>query len=1424
MTTSNSAGNFPSSTEPMSDASVDFASADLSVAIGAASGGYDGLQPDAATVQMLDGSELLTDCTPNIDSYDEISGLSVEAMVTPLDGAPGSGFLGLGDGSNGSNATLQIVTAQSNELQLDIGVAGISNSNGWDDLSFASSEAGSAAPLPASISIDVTSSDTFATPFVAPAFSVPPPVSDAQVPSFPGDMFQVSNLPQAEPATESSPAAPPTPDIPNFLIVPSSSLGASGGAGGGAGATGSSSTTSVSSASSGMTINITWDASTASAPASFKAAVTAAVQYYESQFTNPITINIDVGYGEVANQSLGSGALGESESYISSYSYSQLRSALVAKATANGDTSAVASLSATNPASGTFYVTTAEAKALGLTTATTNLDGYVGFSSSLPFNYNLTNTAVAGQYGFLGVVEHEISEVMGRISMLNSASSYSAMDLFRYAAPGAPSLTGSKSAYFSVNGGVTNLDNFNNNPSGDYGDWAASAGNDAYLAFTSSGTVDTVSPADLQLMEVLGYTPASSTSAPPQTATVIANAVAPSGTWNLDGTATAGSTVTLYNGTTQVGTTKADSSGNWTAPTAASTASVDTLTATSSGATSRAWIEGTAGNDTFSFASQALLDSPARILGNGGVDTILMTSPVTLTDADFANASGVQTLALTGASGVTLGGNAATAGITTVVTGTGMTTVADSNGVALAVNASALIAGQTLTLTGNSAVAVTLGAGNLVASGDSGNLKVFGGSSVTLGSGTDTVSFSGSGDTVTLGAGTDTVTFAGTGNTVNAAIGTPATLNSLDSLTGGSGNTLVLTGAGAFDLNSLTGFSGFQYVTLAGTGENLTLKNGQNLTVTAGSGNTVMLGSAVETVTFTSGTNRINAAASTLNSADLLVGGSGTDTLAITGAGTSASHLAAGLTSGLTSFEQLDLSGATYLDFTLGGNNQALTVIEGSNDTVSLSGSGNVITLGTGTDTVTFAGASNTVNAVIGTGATLNSLDSLTGGSGNTLVLAGAGAFDLNSLTGFSGFQYVMLGGSGESLTLKNGQNLVVAAGSGNTVTVGSGLEAVTFSSGTNRINTAASTLNSTDVFVGGSGSDTFAISGSGTSASHIAAGLSSGLTSFEQLDLSVATYVDFTLGGNNQALIVTEGSNDTVRFSGSGNVITLGSGTQTVNFSGGSTTSNSVALGAGLDSVTFANGTNTVTTTNANLTSSQTIHGGAGTDTIQISGIASVVDSDFAKVTGVEALKLGGTGANSVTVGADASADVGTGNTLTINDSAGTGNLTVNASAMTAKVSIIGGSGSNTITGGRAADSFFGHGTENGTNTFVYNTAALAQNSVAGSVDTITNFVSGTDSFKIDYTPTKLIAVSHTGTGNLATDLASALGNSTLQYTGSVKDVALVTISSGADAGIYVVIDSAHSSGYSAAQDAIIRLIGGTDPTAPRLSHDFHT
>jgi hypothetical protein len=53
-----------------------------------------------------------------------------------------------------------------------------------------------------------------------------------------------------------------------------------------------------------MQINITWDASTASAPAGFQTAVNAAVQYLENTFSAPITINISVGWGEVGGTAL----------------------------------------------------------------------------------------------------------------------------------------------------------------------------------------------------------------------------------------------------------------------------------------------------------------------------------------------------------------------------------------------------------------------------------------------------------------------------------------------------------------------------------------------------------------------------------------------------------------------------------------------------------------------------------------------------------------------------------------------------------------------------------------------------------------------------------------------------------------------------------------------------------------------------------------------------------------------------------------------------------------------------------------------------------------------------------------------------------------------------------------------------------------
>lgn len=326
-----------------------------------------------------------------------------------------------------------------------------------------------------------------------------------------------------------------TSDIRTALLNPDDSKPGHGGNSGGttSGTGGTVSTTTNGTATSSLVINISWDASVQSAPSGFATAVMSAVQYLESEISNPVTINLDVGYGEENGYALGSGTLGQSQAYVSSVGYSQLVSALSADATSATDASAVASLPATSPVSGTFWTTTAQAKALGLAPASgTSLDGYVGFSSTLPFTYNVSNGVAAGTYDFNGVVLHELTEVMGRELFagmtLGSGPAYTVYDLFHYAAPGVRDFSDSTPGYFSVDGGTTALAAFNTASGGDPGDWASSVTNDAADAFASSGGVNAFSNTDLTALDTIGWnlTSTSVSSTPTPTPT---SAPAPTG-------------------------------------------------------------------------------------------------------------------------------------------------------------------------------------------------------------------------------------------------------------------------------------------------------------------------------------------------------------------------------------------------------------------------------------------------------------------------------------------------------------------------------------------------------------------------------------------------------------------------------------------------------------------------------------------------------------------------------------------------------------------------------------------------------------------------------------------------------------------------------------------------------------------------------
>ena len=129
----------------------------------------------------------------------------------------------------------------------------------------------------------------------------------------------------------------------------------------------------------------------------------------------------------------------------------------------------------------------------------------------------------SNEYYFIGVVEHEITEDMGRFSLLNyQPSFYSVMDLYRYSSPGVRDLTTGgpgSTAYFSIDDGTTDLGSWNNEASnGDLGDWYGNnipnGGDDAFDDYSPSGVVNIVSQSDITLMNALGWTSATGTPSP----------------------------------------------------------------------------------------------------------------------------------------------------------------------------------------------------------------------------------------------------------------------------------------------------------------------------------------------------------------------------------------------------------------------------------------------------------------------------------------------------------------------------------------------------------------------------------------------------------------------------------------------------------------------------------------------------------------------------------------------------------------------------------------------------------------------------------------------------------------------------------------------------------------------------------------------
>ncbi len=250
-----------------------------------------------------------------------------------------------------------------------------------------------------------------------------------------------------------------------------------------------------------MQIDFSYDSSVSSAPAGFTAALAYAAGVLDTLIANPITVTIQVGWNEIGGVPLGAGDVAEGGPLAGTMmSYAAVVAALRAHVTDPAAQSLLASLPNVPPSqiSG-YYIAPAQEKAWGmLPPAGAGADGMIGFGSGFNYSFNPNDQSAAGLLAFIGVAEHEITHALGRVD------GDGPLELVDYSAPGVLARTNT-GGYFSVDGGNTNLGQFNGIPNGDSADWAAASSGDSFDYVTNPGVAGIISTSDRTLLGALGY-------------------------------------------------------------------------------------------------------------------------------------------------------------------------------------------------------------------------------------------------------------------------------------------------------------------------------------------------------------------------------------------------------------------------------------------------------------------------------------------------------------------------------------------------------------------------------------------------------------------------------------------------------------------------------------------------------------------------------------------------------------------------------------------------------------------------------------------------------------------------------------------------------------------------------------------------------
>ena len=768
--------------------------------------------------------------------------------------------------------------------------------------------------------------------------------------------------------------------------------------------------------SGNFAINLEFDAAAMAAPASFRTGIEQAASLLADAISvpDPITINLQIEYNE---DGIGAGSADAGPSGGLYETYSTALSDLLANA-APGDTNFNA-LPTGSMIQGQSLVAVwnAQLKAFGILPGNdTEVDGIANFSSSI------------NPDALVGVALHELTHAMGRVPFgAPEGSSPDIFDMFRFTSPGTILIEDqipATASYFSVNGGATTLAVYglDSDPS-DFLNSSTLTPNDAFNEFYSPGqTFQTLTVTDLTQIDILGFNTYVSTSR-------------------------------VFDWT---GASNSDFGNalNW-----------DDVT---EGINPAATPPGA--------ADLAVVNNGGTITGTGTVSAFSFTG----TNAVAGSLTAINSLADN--SGVLSVSGALTAASMTVTSGATLSVGAGSS---LELN-SPLIVDGTLgiagTISGRGATAVTFGSGTDRLIFDP--AATFLGAVVGGGANTTLELTQGSGAGTLIALGTNFTNFGtvvvdpGAIWTVDAATSLLATTTFIGD---GASSTLVLTGAGTFGLGNVSDFgtidlpAGNNTLTVADatlSGGSVTINDGasgSNSVTAAGdtaasTGTTLIYnaGSGVDSFTggFENDTVNVSAAA---GGGDVLTGGTGANTLALTTAGSV--NLG-----GVSGFAAIDLAAGnnavTVTDNTLSGGSMTINDGASGNNSVSAAGdtfasAGKSLTYNTGVGTDSFTGGFE--NDTIDVSAAAVGGDVLTGGTGaNALVLTSAGTLSLGGVSKFG------------TIDLAAGNNAVTVI---DTTLSGGSVTIVDGASGSNSVSAASDTSASKGnslTYLPGAGTDSF--------------------------------------------------------------------------------------------------------------------------------------------------------------------------------------------------------------------------------------------------------------------------------------------------------------------------------------------------------------